>query len=278
MDCDRAFLSLVDNRNQFICAEMTKHQSLARPDPAQPLLLGVASIALDWGVCPYTVSVFHGKKVDLPDTPYIVADPSYFYIKDFRKVPSFATRPYVADYPNMVSYVEVPLRSLSGHILGSYCVVDNRSRDFLQPESLATIREVTSSINAYLNMKRADAGRVRSERVVEGLRQFIGSERHVPPKRADETGKLATGPFALDVFSQTRQTGYVSCGGQNVGSDGALDVSGMQCTSNPTDSALEPWYSTICHLNSTLTQYVDCYVDFVCYDRAKYTRVNICLC
>jgi hypothetical protein len=258
MDCDRAFLSLIDTRNQFICAEMTKHQSLAQPDPAQPLLLGVASIALEWGVCPYTMSIFHGKKVDLPDTPYIVADPSYFYIKDFRKVPTFATRPYVAGYPGMVSYVEVPLRSLSGHILGSYCVVDNRSRDFLRPESLATIREVTSSISSYLNMKRADAGRVRSERMVEGLRQFIGSERHIPPRRTDETGKLATGPFALDVFSQTRQTGYILCGGQNVGSDGALDVSGM------------------CRLNSTLTQCVDCYAHFVCRNHDKYTRLNIC--
>jgi hypothetical protein len=226
MDCDRAFLSLIDNRNQFICAEMTKHQSLARPDPAQPLLLGVASITLEWGVCPYTMSIFHGKKVELPETPYIVADPSYFYIKDFRKIPSFAARPFVAGYPSMVSYVEVPLRSLSGHILGSYCVVDNRSRDFLQPESLATIREITSSISSYLNMKRVDAGRVRSERVVEGLRQFVGSERRIPPKRNDDTGQLATGPFAFDVFSQTRQMGYVSHGGQDVGSNGVLDVSG----------------------------------------------------
>jgi hypothetical protein len=69
MDCDRAFLSLIDNRSQFICAEMTRNQSLFSPDLNEPLLLGTSRIALEWGVCPYTMSIFHGKPVCLPDSP-----------------------------------------------------------------------------------------------------------------------------------------------------------------------------------------------------------------
>jgi hypothetical protein len=230
MDCDRAFLSLVDNRNQFICAEMTKHQSLSGPDLAQPLLLGVSKIALEWGVCPYTMSIFHGKTVEIPETPYIVANPSYFYIKDFRQVPSFAARPYVAGYPSMVSYVEIPLRSLSGHILGSYCVVDNRTRDFLEPKALETIREVTQAISSYLDMKRVDASRTRSERMVDGLRQFIGSERHTSPTRCGASAPegILTGPFDLDVFSRVPQTSLPSHIEQSVESDQSSDVSGSR--------------------------------------------------
>ncbi|CAO2652584.1 Nn.00g008670.m01.CDS01 [Neocucurbitaria sp. VM-36] len=207
MDCDRAFLSLIDNRNQFICTEMTKHQSLAGPDPAYPLLLGTARIALEWGVCPYTMSVFQGKAVEIPETPYIAANKSYFCIKDFRQIPLFADRPYVAGYPRMVSYIETPLRSLSGHVIGSYCVVDNKTREFLHPEALDTLSEVTAAINSYLNMKRVEGSRTRSERMVDGLSQFLGSKRGTPfiSYGATETSGVQTGPFDLDVFSQTSQ-------------------------------------------------------------------------
>jgi hypothetical protein len=280
MDCDRAFLSLIDNRNQFIIAEMTKHQSLAGPDPTQPLLLGVAQIALEWGVCPYTMSIFSGKPVDIPETPYIVADPSYFYIEDFRQIPSFATRPYVAGYPSMVSYVEVPLRSLSGHLLGSYCVVDNKSRDFLKPEALATIREVTSAISSYLNMKRVDAGRTRSERVVDGLRQFIGSERQNPHMRlgAAEASKLVTNPFELDVFGRVSQNGPISRLDQSPSSDRFEEVSGNgKMPVEWLTSALVPDYSGSVCCSSQVNDCICLGVQYTLYvDVPKYRRRSTC--
>jgi hypothetical protein len=212
MDCDRAFLSLIDNRSQFICAEMTRHQSLFSPDPNEPLLLGTARIALEWGVCPYTMSTFHGKPVCLPDSPYIVADKSYFCIKDFRQISTFAARPFVTGYPSMVSYIEIPLTSISGHILGSYCVVDNRERDFLHPDSMRIIRETTSAISQYLNMKRADAGKSRSERMMDGLRHFVGTERRdsLLGTGASSSSAIPAGPFDLDVFSSASQTDVLS--------------------------------------------------------------------
>lgn len=208
MDCDRAFLSLIDNRSQFICAEMTRDQSLGRQNPVQPLLLGTARVPLGWGVCPYTMAVFHGKTNIIPETPYIVANPSYFYIQDFRLVPLFAARPYVTGYPRMVSYIEVPLQSLSGHILGSYCVVDNKPRDFLQPALLQTLREATSAISSYLDMKRAEVNRTRSERMMSSLSQFIASERNIscPERNSIQAGGVPAGPFELDVFRQSSRT------------------------------------------------------------------------
>ncbi|KAH7061986.1 proline iminopeptidase [Paraphoma chrysanthemicola] len=195
MECDRAFLSFIDNRSQYICAEMTRHQSILDASPERPLLLGTTRIPLEWGVCPYTMSVFHGTKVILPESPHIVADKSYFCIKDFREVPSFADRPYVEGYPRMVSYVEVPLRSISGHIVGSYCVVDDKPRDFLHPDALRTIQEAALAISQYLDLKRTEQGRVRSERMMNGLCQFVRSDNHRPPDKAH-----ATSPFSLDIF------------------------------------------------------------------------------
>ncbi|KAG9188328.1 hypothetical protein G6011_02251 [Alternaria panax] len=219
MDCDRAFLSLIDNRNQFICAEMTRHQSLSSADPTDPLLLGTSRIALDWGVCPYTMSIFHGKPVAMPENPCIVADKSYFYIQDFRRIPAFAERPYVVGHPHMVSYLEIPLFAMSGHILGSYCVVDNKERDFLHPKLLDTMREVTSAISSYLDMRRVEACKSRAASMMQGLRRFVASDgrdaRDVLPQTvASEHPKAHADPFDLDVFSATthRETGSIPSG------------------------------------------------------------------
>ncbi|KAF2703474.1 hypothetical protein K504DRAFT_508044 [Pleomassaria siparia CBS 279.74] len=244
MDCDRAFLSLIDNRSQFICAEMTRHQSLVRQDPTRPLLLGIAKVALEWGVCPYTISVFHGHTVGgLLDNPYIEATEEYFFIKDFRQVPSFADRPFVTGYPHMVSYIEIPLTSISGHVLGSYCIVDDKSRDFQDPKSLDTMREVTSAISKYLDLKRVEGSRTRSERMMDELSQFIDLERQIPREQVDavEASGPHPGPFDLHVFNRAapiiptpashgntdhKWPAIVNCGG-NVSSnstDASLDV------------------------------------------------------
>jgi signal transduction histidine kinase/CheY-like chemotaxis protein len=244
MNCDRAFLSLIDNRSQFICAEMTRSQPLGCQDPEQPLLLGIARIALDWGVCPYTISVFHGHNPagGLLDNPYIEATEKYFCIKDFRQVPSFAVRPFVAGYPHMVSYIEVPLKSINGQILGSYCLVDNKLRDFLDPIALATIREVTSSISSYLDLKRVEGSRTRSERMMDGLRQFIDSERHTPSVENGAIGASGpqTGPFDLDLFSHTSQTSPNPLADKNIEHDWPLDVNSHENgSSGQTDTSFQ---------------------------------------
>jgi hypothetical protein len=205
--CDRAFLSFIDSRHQFICAEMTRNQPLTRVNLKEPLLLGASCNPLHWGDCPYTMSVFQGKPVTLPASPYIVADRSFFYIEDFREVPAFVERPYVAGYPFMVSNIEVPLTSLSGHILGSYCLVDDKPRDFLKPESLRIIRGVTSAISSYLDLKRVEGSRTRSQNMMDGLQKFIASERHVSNTEHSgaEPNEAQPGPFDIGVFNASPQ-------------------------------------------------------------------------
>jgi signal transduction histidine kinase len=156
------------------------------------------------------MSIFHGRPVSIPDNPYVVADKSYFYIKDFRQIPTFAERPFVVGHPHMVSYLEIPLFAMSGHILGSYCVVDNKERDFLHPKSLSIMREITSAISSYLDMRRVEASKSRAASMMQGLRRFVASDWRngcdvVPEPVAPERHEAHTDPFDLDVFSATTQ-------------------------------------------------------------------------
>jgi hypothetical protein len=152
------------------------------------------------------MSVFQGKPANVPDSPHIVATPSHVYISDFRLISIFANRPYVTGYPNLVSYLELPLRSLSGHILGTYCVVDNKVRNFLDPDLLDEMNQTVAAISSYLNMKRMQGSRERAERMVDGLRHFVGSERRqslIDPGSSEQNQSPVSGPFHLDVFEQT---------------------------------------------------------------------------
>jgi signal transduction histidine kinase len=173
------------------------------------------------------MSIFHGKPVCLPDSPYIVADKSYFCVKDFRQISTFAARPFVTGYPSMVSYIEIPLTSISGHILGSYCVVDNKERDFLHPDSMRMIRETTSAISQYLNMKRAEAGKSRSERMMDGLRHFVGTEQRdsLLGTGASSPSAIPAGPFDLGVFSPASQTDVITHTHSRIESAQSSDVS-----------------------------------------------------
>lgn len=206
VDCDRAFLSFIDSRRHFVCSEMTKTQPLDSQDPAQPLLVGTAKLDLEYGVCPYTMSIFQGKPANVPDSPHIIATPSHVYISDFRLISMFATRHYVTGYPNMVSYLELPLRSLSGHILGSYCIVDNKPRNFLDPAVLDKVNQTVAAISSYLDMKRIQGSRERAERMVDGLRHFVGSERRqqcIRSGSSEHSQPPVSSPFHLDVFDQS---------------------------------------------------------------------------
>jgi hypothetical protein len=51
----------------------------------------------------------------------------------------------------MRSYLEVPLRTKGGAVIGSYCVVDTSPRDFSQRDIL-TLAEISTCIVDHLNL------------------------------------------------------------------------------------------------------------------------------
>jgi hypothetical protein len=54
LDTDRAFLSLLDGRNQYIVTEATRNHSLLKAD--ESVFLGVSKLDITFGVCPKYVN------------------------------------------------------------------------------------------------------------------------------------------------------------------------------------------------------------------------------
>jgi hypothetical protein len=179
LDTDRAFLSLIDGAFQYMVSESTRTNSLALAD--ETMFLGVSKLPLSFGVCPRTIDYFNDETGRMIiKTPNIVADRKRYIINDFRADDHYATRPYVTGFPHMVSYAEVPLISPLGYVLGSYCVVDNKLRDFDNDDTIAVLSEVASAIMTHLDLVRMKQSRARAEQLLNGLGQFMEHDSHIP--------------------------------------------------------------------------------------------------
>lgn len=125
--------------------------------------------------------------------PNVIANRTRYIINDFTTEPGYTERPYVVDYPYFRSYLEVPLVSPLGYLLGSYCVVHNDLYpDFDKDETVETMNEIASAIMAHLDLRRMQQSRHRSEQLMEGLSGFI---RHEPatqlPSRTNDGSETA---------------------------------------------------------------------------------------
>jgi signal transduction histidine kinase len=114
------------------------------------------------------------------DTPNVQADHKRYIINDFRADDHFKTRPFVTEFPYMVSYAEVPLISPLGYVLGSYCVVDNKLRDFDNEQTIEVLDEIANTIMRHLDLIRLEQSRTRAEKLIKGLGEFMARESPVP--------------------------------------------------------------------------------------------------
>ena len=191
---DRAFISLIDRKYQYVVSEITRSHSLVNMKcaPGDHIAIGVCKINNCDGVCPATMKAFLDETGEWVKTgPDIIANRTRYIINDFTTHPDYKDRPYVTAYPYFTSYLEVPLVSPLGYLLGSYCVVDSHKNDFDNDELVETMNEISAAIMAHLENTRIRQSRDRSEQLIEGLSGFI---RHEPspqaPKPLAETGEV----------------------------------------------------------------------------------------
>ncbi|KFA53335.1 hypothetical protein S40293_06679 [Stachybotrys chartarum IBT 40293] len=183
LGCNRAFLSLIDRQHQFIVAEMTRTHSLFEQAsaPNDHLSFGVCKLDICWGVCPTTMKAFMdetGEWIQLG--PNVIANSTRYIINDFRTDEAWKDLPFVKGYPNLVSYVEVPLVSPLGYLLGSYCILDDKLQNFDNEGTINVMREITSAIMSHLELRRMEQTRHRSHQLIKGLGEFIGQGSLVP--------------------------------------------------------------------------------------------------
>lgn len=185
LQCDRSFISLIDGEHQHIIAEATKSISLYKSHehtPEDGLAFGAIKIDLMAGVCASTIKAFTSNDPrDHIDTPNVTANSSLYIIRDFLQEPYFKKRPYVAEWPHMRFYAEVPITSHAGYVLGSVCVVDNKVRNGLSTEDCRALAEIASTVQEYLYSLRDKKAYSRSVRLVKGLNAFLDPESYPLP-------------------------------------------------------------------------------------------------
>lgn len=202
--CMRSYVSLIDGQNQHIISEATGSISLrdrVKHQPNDGLYLGVTTLDLVFGVCPHAVKLFSGHDVrHLQNTDNVTANSTRYIVRDFTREEYFKDRPYVTEWPYFRFYAEVPIYSPCGHILGSYCVVDNKPRSDFSEEDVAALQEVSDAIALHLENVRTVHFHRRSDRLVKGLTAFIKD------RPDDETAPLTAANLHSTAVSPGRQS------------------------------------------------------------------------
>jgi hypothetical protein len=175
--CNRAFVSLIDGQNQHIISEATASISLRDSNkhlPSDGIYLGVTTLDLAFGVCPHAMKLFTGQDVpQLQNTVNMTANPTRFIVRDFTLENNFKDKPYVVGWPFFRFYAEVPVYSPAGYVLGSFCVVDDKPRQDFSDADVLVLQEISDSISRHLENVRMVHYHARSDRLVQGLTDFV---------------------------------------------------------------------------------------------------------
>lgn len=177
MNCERSFISIMTPQNQFILAEATRSVSLysqGQCEEGDEVYLGPRVLDTVWGVCPNTIQVFTAQDDSLEvATSSVIANRECYVMNDMSAMDSFKDRPYCNGWPYMKFYAEVPIHSPSGHVIGTYCVVDNKPRDGLSKKGLGILNEISSAIMNHLELVQMQQNLQRAGRMVNGLNLFV---------------------------------------------------------------------------------------------------------
>lgn len=146
LDVPRAVITLIDHEYQFVIAEATRSVSLQDPKKANPgdeLWVGSVRLPAKWAICPDTIHTFNCDDGSLnQSTANITANQRCYIVNDLAATDTFKDEPYVTGPPFMRFYAEIPLKTNSGYVIGSYRVFDSKPRAGLDPESLDRLSEV----------------------------------------------------------------------------------------------------------------------------------------
>ncbi|KAK0737143.1 hypothetical protein B0T21DRAFT_383178 [Apiosordaria backusii] len=206
LGCDRAFISLIDRTYQYVVTEITRSHSIydMNCDPGDTIGIGVCKLRNCDGVCPATMNAFMDETGEWAKTgPDVVANRTRYIINNFTTHPHYKDRPYVKNYPYFRSYLEVPLVSPLGYLMGSYCVVDSKLNDFDDDEKVEILNEIAAAIMAHLENVRIKQSRHRSAELIRGLSGFI---RHEPPAQRPSRASAMPAPRGPEPQTPMEQT------------------------------------------------------------------------
>jgi signal transduction histidine kinase len=162
----RAMISLIDGERQYILAEATPNTSLrpGAPDAPSTLWLGSISIPRTWGMCEKVLNI-DLQAFQAQEYPALV-------VKDLKESVEHANRSYIKE-SSVRFYASAPLRSPTGSIVGSVCVLDDVPRpDGLSQLHRESLRDIAESTMDYLHAYTVKDQYQRGEQFTRGLISF----------------------------------------------------------------------------------------------------------
>ncbi|KAJ5893863.1 hypothetical protein N7495_005554 [Penicillium taxi] len=178
LSCNRSFVSIIDGDRRLIIAEATGSVPTSQADQH--------TINDDI----YTIALFTGQDLAHEmDTPNITANQTRYIIRDCTQEDCFKGRSFVR---GTQFYAEVPLYGVSGYVIGSYCVVDEKPHAGFSEVDFANLQEVANAIAQHLENVRMIHYHRRGERLVTGLMNFVKDSADFDPREVSSDHRLAS--------------------------------------------------------------------------------------
>lgn len=180
LNCQRAFIGIIDHKTHHVIAEATKTISLQHEDQhaeGDALFCGLQALPIHWGICPSTIHVFSDPLSEYAiSTSNITANTSCYIIRDLVLEEAYKDRPYVACWPFMRFYAEVPVKSPAGFVIGSFSIVDDKPRNIFSEADVAVLQEISTVITQHLETVRLQHDSKHAGRLMQGLSSFVKEE------------------------------------------------------------------------------------------------------
>jgi hypothetical protein len=159
----------------------------------------------EMSLCYYTVNL-RWENSSLPLSAF-ENHPS-LVVNDLTKDPRFKHYPFVVGPPYSKFYAGVPIRSPSGHSIGTYCVLDDNPRDGIKPAELDFLKDMAGTVMRHLEMVRATEDQRRGKIMVRSLGSFAEGKSGLENWWADPweiVGEQPTPGAMPDISSLQRQ-------------------------------------------------------------------------
>jgi hypothetical protein len=172
LNARRCLISFFDRKNCYMLAEATRTLCLHTGQAEfkeDSLCWGSAIFPKEMSLCYYTVNL-RWENSSLPLSAF--ANHPSLVVNDLTKDPRFKDYPFVVGPPYSKFYAGVPIRSPSGHSIGTYCVLDDHPRDGIKPADLDFLKDMAGTVMRHLEMFRATEDQRRGKIMVRSLGSF----------------------------------------------------------------------------------------------------------
>jgi GAF domain-containing protein len=181
----RVIITIMSSTVEYVLAEATKSMSLqsdAVEDIRDQRWLGTCSFARGDGINDLAIDGWR-KARSVRESPqdkehYYTSGKSshYMIVSDVREDPEVAERTFAKQATALRFYFSVPIRDVRGSVVGSLSIMDDKPRYGVSASDMLFCEDMSDTISQHLQNSIVRAQRQRSERLIQALSAFNGSQ------------------------------------------------------------------------------------------------------